>query len=169
VTILEAARALRSRQVSSLELTNRCLDQIAKHNPRLNAFITVTEKSARGRAQELDRELAAGVDRGPLHGIPIAHKDLIWTKGVRTTSGSKLFADLVPDSDAPIVRKLADAGAVMVGKTGLHELAYGVTSDNPHFGAVRNPRDPERSPGGSSGGSASAVATEMAFMAEWPG
>src|SRR5260370_1449572 len=79
--------------------------------------------------------------------------------------GSKLFADFVPDADAPIVRKLADAGAVMMGKTGLHELAYGVTSDNPHYGAVRNPRDPERSPGGSSGGSASAVATEMAFMA----
>jgi len=165
VTIQEAARALRSRQVSSLELTNRCLDQIAKYNPRLNAFITVTEETARGRAQELDRELAAGVDRGPLHGIPIAHKDLIWTKGVRTTSGSKLFADFVPDSDAPIVRKLANAGAVMMGKTGLHELAYGITSDNPHFGAVRNPRDPERSPGGSSGGSVSAVATEMAFMA----
>ncbi len=165
MTIQEAARALRSRQVSSLELTNGCLEQIAKHNPRLNAFITVTEKSARDRAQELDRELAAGVDRGPLHGIPIAHKDLIWTKGVRTTSGSKLFADFVPDSDAPIVHKLAHAGAVMVGKTGLHELAYGVTSDNPHFGAVRNPCDPERSPGGSSGGSASAVATEMAFMA----
>jgi aspartyl-tRNA(Asn)/glutamyl-tRNA(Gln) amidotransferase subunit A len=165
VTIQEAGWALRSRQVSSLELTNHCLEQVAKQNPRLNAFITVTEKIARDRAQELDRELAAGVDRGPLHGIPIAHKDLIWTKGVRTTSGSKLFADFVPDTDAPIARKLADAGAVMVGKTGLHELAYGVTSDNPHFGAVRNPRDPERSPGGSSGGSAAAVAVEMAFMA----
>jgi len=165
VTIQEAARSLRSRQVSSLELTNHCLDQIAKHNTRLNAFITVTAEIARARAHELDRELAAGQDRGPLHGIPIAHKDLIWTKGVRTTSGSKLFADFIPDSDAPIVRKLADAGAVLVGKTGLHELAYGVTSDNPHFGAVRNPRDPERSPGGSSGGSAAAVATEMAFMA----
>jgi aspartyl-tRNA(Asn)/glutamyl-tRNA(Gln) amidotransferase subunit A len=165
VTIQEAGRALRSRNVSSLELTRHCLDQISKQNPRLNAFITVTGESALARAQELDRELAAGVDRGALHGIPIAHKDLIWTKGVRTTSGSKLFADFVPESDAPVARKLADAGAVMVGKTGLHELAYGVTSDNPHFGAVRNPRDPERSPGGSSGGSAAAVATEMAFMA----
>jgi len=165
VTIQEAGRALRSRQVSSVELTSRCLDQIAKLNPRLNAFITVTAESALARAGQLDRELAAGVDRGPLHGIPIAHKDLIWTKGVRTTSGSKLFADFVPDADAPIARRLADAGAVMLGKTGLHELAYGVTSDNPHFGAVRNPRDPERSPGGSSGGSGAAVATEMAFMA----
>lgn len=165
MTIQEAGRALRSRQVSSVELTQHCLDRIARQNPRLNAFITVTAESALARAEQLDRELAAGADRGPLHGIPIAHKDLIWTKGVRTTSGSKLFTDFVPDADAPIVRKLADAGAVMLGKTGLHELAYGVTSDNPHFGAVRNPRDPERSPGGSSGGSAAAVATEMAFMA----
>ena len=102
MTIAEAGRSLRSRQVSSLELTNRCLDQIEKQNPRLNAFITVTAENARKRAQELDRELAAGQDRGPLHGIPIAHKDLIWTKGIRTTSGSKLFADFVPDSDAPV-------------------------------------------------------------------
>jgi aspartyl-tRNA(Asn)/glutamyl-tRNA(Gln) amidotransferase subunit A len=105
------------------------------------------------------------VDRGPLHGIPIAHKDLIFTKGVRTTSGSKLFSDLVPGVDAPVVAKLAAAGAVMLGKTGLHELAYGITSDNPHFGTIRNPRDPSRIPGGSSGGSGAAVATEMAFMA----
>jgi aspartyl-tRNA(Asn)/glutamyl-tRNA(Gln) amidotransferase subunit A len=165
VTIREAAAALRSRKVSCLELTNRCLDQIAKLNPRLNAFITVTEAAARKRASELDRDLANGIDRGPLHGIPIAHKDLIWTCGVRTTSGSKLFADFVPASDAPVVEKLNQAGAVMLGKTGLHEIAYGVTSENPHFGVIRNPRDLERSPGGSSGGSGAAVAAGMAFMA----
>jgi aspartyl-tRNA(Asn)/glutamyl-tRNA(Gln) amidotransferase subunit A len=164
MNIARAGAALRSRSISCLELTDRCLDQIAKLNPRLNAFITVTAESARARAQELDRELANGVDRGPLHGIPIAHKDLIATKGVRTTSGSKLFADYVPDFDAPVAKKLADAGTVMLGKTGLHELAYGITSDNPHFGAVRNPHDLERSPGGSSGGSGVAVATEMAFI-----
>lgn len=164
MTIREAAAALRARRVSCVEITEHCLDQIAKLNPRLNAFITVTEASARARAHKLDRELADGVDRGPLHGIPIAHKDLIATKGVRTTSGSKLFADYVPDFDAPIVKKLADAGTVMLGKTGLHELAYGITSDNPHYGAVRNPRDPERSPGGSSGGAGAAVATEMVFI-----
>jgi aspartyl-tRNA(Asn)/glutamyl-tRNA(Gln) amidotransferase subunit A len=151
--------------MSCVELTNQCQDQIAKLNPRLNAFLTVTEESARARARELDRELAGGTDRGPLHGIPIAHKDLIWTKGVRTTSGSKLFAGFVPDSDAAVVRKLDSAGAVMLGKTGLHEIAYGVTSDNPHFGTIRNPCDPERSPGGSSGGSGVAVATGMAYMA----
>jgi len=165
MTIREAGRALRTRSVSSVELTTRCLDQIAKLNPRLNAFITITAESARARAQELDRELTTGRDRGPMHGIPIAHKDLIATAGVRTTSGSKLFADYIPDFDATIATRLNDAGAVMLGKTGLHELAYGITSDNPHFGTIRNPRDLERSPGGSSGGSGAAVATDMAFMA----
>ena len=165
MTIAEAREALRSRRVSSVELTKECLAQIDKLNPVLNAFITVTGDSAMARAQELDRELAGGMDRGPLHGIPIAHKDLMWTKGIRTTSGSKLFADFVPDRDASVVTKLAQAGAVMVGKTGLHELAYGITSDNPHFGTIRNPRNPEHSPGGSSGGSGVAVATGMAFIA----
>ncbi len=165
MTIREAAAALRSREVSCLELTNRCLDQISKLNPRLNAFITVTEAAARERARDLDHDLAQGIDRGPLHGIPIAHKDLIWTRGVRTTSGSRLFSGFVPECDAPVVEKLNQAGAVLVGKTGLHELAYGVTSENPHFGVIRNPRDLERSPGGSSGGSGAAVASDMAFMA----
>lgn len=165
MTILEAGKLLRSRHISCLELTNLCLDHIGKLNPRLNAFITVTEESARATAQDLDRELASGRDRGPLHGIPIAHKDLIQTKGVRTTSGSKLFEDFIPDHDAHVVEKLNAAGAVMVGKTGLHELAYGITSDNPHFGTIRNPRKPEHIPGGSSGGSAVAVATGMALMA----
>jgi aspartyl-tRNA(Asn)/glutamyl-tRNA(Gln) amidotransferase subunit A len=165
MTIAEAARSLRSRRVSSVELTKQCLGHIAKLNPALNAFITVTADSALARARELDQELAQGLDRGPLHGIPIAHKDLMWTKGVRTTSGSKIFADFVPDRDAAVVEKLAAAGAVMVGKAGLHELAYGITSDNPHFGTIRNPRNPEHAPGGSSGGSAVAVATGMAFVA----
>jgi aspartyl-tRNA(Asn)/glutamyl-tRNA(Gln) amidotransferase subunit A len=165
VTILEAGQALRSRTVSCLELTDRCLDHIAKLNPRLNAFITVAAESARAQAQALDRELANGQDRGPFHGIPIAHKDLISTNGVRTTSGSKLFRDYIPTADAPIVKRLTASGAVMLGKTGLHELAYGITSDNPHFGTIRNPRDPARTPGGSSGGSGVAVATDMAFLA----
>ncbi len=165
MTIAEAAQALRSRKISSVELTTQCLDQIEKLNPLLNAFITVTGDWSLARAQELDRELAQGLDRGPLHGIPIAHKDLLWTQGIRTTSGSKIFADCVPDRDAPVVAKLADAGGVMVGKAGLHELAYGISSDNPHFGTIRNPCNPEHSPGGSSGGSGVAVATGMAFVA----
>jgi len=165
VTIREAAAALRSHQVSSLELTRQCLDQIAKLNPRLNAFVTVVEEAAYAQAEQRDRELATDLDRGAMHGIPIAHKDLIRTKGIRTTSGSKLFAEYVPDADAVVARKLEDAGAVMLGKTGLHELAYGITSDNPHFGAIRNPRDLARTPGGSSGGSGAAVAADMAYMA----
>ena len=165
MTIAAAAQALRSRQVSSVELTRRCLDQIVKLNPVLNAFVTVNGESALVHAEQLDRELAQGVDRGPLHGIPIAHKDLMWTRGIRTTSGSKIFADFVPDRDAAVVKRLNEAGAVMAGKTGLHELAYGITSDNPHFGTIRNPRNPEHSPGGSSGGSGVAVATGMAFIA----
>lgn len=165
MTILEAAAALRAGHISCMELTTECLQQIARLNPELNAFVTVAEASARARAAELDRELAQGIDRGALHGIPIAHKDLIWTKGIRTTSGSKLFADYVPDRDATVAERLSTAGTVMLGKTGLHELAYGITSKNPHFGTIRNPHDPERTPGGSSGGSGVAVATGMALMA----
>ena len=165
MTILEAATALRARRVSCLELTNQCLAEIARLNPKLNAFITVTEEKARARAKELDAELARGTNRGWLHGIPIAHKDLVRTKGIRTTSGSKLFAGYVPDHDADLAARLESAGAVLLGKTGLHELAYGVTSDNPHFGTIRNPHDPERTPGGSSGGSGVAVSAGMALMA----
>lgn len=165
MTIAQAGAALRSRSTSSLEVTQQCLDQIASLNPTLNAFITITADFALARARELDGELAQGVDRGPLHGIPIAHKDLMWTKGIRTTSGSKILEDFVPDRDAAVVQKLDAAGAILVGKTGLHELAYGITSDNPHFGTIRNPRNPDHSPGGSSGGSGVAVATGMAFLA----
>jgi len=165
MTILEAAAALRARKVSSVELVEESLKRIARVNPKLNAFITVTSEAALERARAADAELAKGVDRGALHGVPIAHKDLVMTRGVRTTAGSKIFSDFVPDQDAVVAAKLNDAGAVMVGKTGLHELAYGITSTNPHFGAVRNPWDVERIPGGSSGGSGAAVAAELVAMA----
>ncbi len=165
MTILEAARLLRAGKVSSAELTEESLRRIAALNPKLNAFITVTEESAREAARRADDELAQGRDRGPLHGIPIALKDVFETRGVRTTAGSKLFADHVPDRDAAVVERLMAAGAVLTGKTNMHELAYGVTSTNPHFGAVRNPRDLERIPGGSSGGSGAAVAADMVFAA----
>ncbi|HPT26401.1 MAG TPA: amidase [Bryobacteraceae bacterium] len=165
MTVAEAAQALRSGQISSSELTEGCLNKIDKLNPQLNAFITVTPEIARRQAAQADAELHAGQDRGPLHGIPIAHKDLLCTLGVRTTSGSKIFADYVPDFDATAVERLAEAGAVMLGKTGLHEHACGVTCNNPHFGPIRNPWDPSRIPGGSSGGSAVAVATGMALAA----
>jgi aspartyl-tRNA(Asn)/glutamyl-tRNA(Gln) amidotransferase subunit A len=164
-TIIEAGAALRARKISAVELTNEALARIDRVNPKINAFLTIAAESACARAAEMDAELARGIDRGPLHGIPIAHKDLMMTRGLRTTGGSKIFSDFVPAEDAAVVAKWNDAGAVMIGKTGLHELAYGVTSNNPHFGAIRNPRDPERIPGGSSGGSAAAVAADMVFAA----
>jgi aspartyl-tRNA(Asn)/glutamyl-tRNA(Gln) amidotransferase subunit A len=165
MTIVEAAAAIRAHKVSSRELVDESLKKIASANPKINAFITITPELARGRAAEMDAELARGFDRGPLHGIPIAHKDLVMTRGVRTTAGSKIFADFVPEADADVVVKLDDAGTVMVGKTNLHELAYGITSNNPHFGAVRNPWDLERITGGSSGGSGAALAAGLVFMA----
>jgi len=161
VTIPEIGTALRSKKTSVRELTEETLRRVGDANPHLNAFITVTEAAARARAVALDDELARGIDRGPLHGIPIAHKDNIFTRGVHTTGGSKIFADFVPGYDAAIVSQLNDAGANVIGKTGLHEFAYGITSNNPHFGAIRNPWDPERIPGGSSGGSAAAVAAGL--------
>lgn len=165
MTIEEASAALAARRVSSVELARACLDRIERRNPELNAFFTVTAEAALERAGEMDREIAAGDLRGPLHGIPIAHKDNVSTAGVRTTSGSQIFADNVPEVDAEIVWRLERAGAVMIGKTGMHELAYGVTSINPHYGPVRNPHDPARVAGGSSGGSAAAVADGMCFLA----
>ncbi len=162
--IEEAAQALRARKISVSELTEEALRSIDRENPRLNAFLTVTGDLARQQARVLDEELARGVDRGPLHGIPIAHKDIVDTQGIRTTAGSKIFADRVPAEDAEIVTRLMQAGCVMVGKTNLHELCYGITSTNPHYGAVRNPWDTDRIPGGSSGGSAAAVAAGSIFM-----
>jgi len=155
------AADLRAGKVSSRELVAQSLRQIERLDSKLNAFITVTGEGALREADERDQELASGIDRGPLHGIPIAHKDLLRTKGVRTTAGSRIYADYVPQRDAAIVTRLHEAGAVSLGKTGLHELAYGITSNNPHFGAIHNPWDLARIPGGSSGGSAVAVAAGM--------
>lgn len=165
MNIQQAGAALRAREVSSRELTEGCLRQIEAKNGRLNAFLTVTGERALADADTADREFAAGLDRGPLHGIPIALKDVFCTKGIRTTCGSLLFKDHVPDYDSAVAERLAAAGSVLLGKTHMHELAYGVTSTNPHFGAVRNPWDTDRVPGGSSGGSGAAVAAGMTFMA----
>jgi aspartyl-tRNA(Asn)/glutamyl-tRNA(Gln) amidotransferase subunit A len=165
MTIVEAAEALRQRKISSMELTSASLDQIKKWDSKLKTFITLTEESAKTTARRADEELTRGFDRGPLHGIPVAVKDVFCTQGVRTTCGSKIFADHVPEYDSAVVEKLQAAGAVLVGKTNMHELAYGITSSNPHFGTVRNPWDLDRIPGGSSGGSGSAVGANMVFMA----
>ncbi len=165
MTIVEAGRKLRAREVSAVELAQESISRIREAQPRLNAFITITEDLALEQALHADEELARGVDRGPLHGIPYALKDLFATRGIRTTCGSKIFADRITDSDSEVYRKLTDAGAVLIGKTGMHEFAYGITSNNPHFGAIRNPQDPSRIPGGSSGGSGAAVAADLVFFA----
>ena len=165
MTILEAAAQLRAKKISSTELTSAALTQIEKQNPKLNAFITVLYERCRKQAQQVDEEIAQGIDRGPLHGIPIGLKDVFSTKGIRTTCGSKIFEHNVPDLDSAVTEKLAAAGSILIGKCGMHELAYGVTSNNPHFGTVRNPHNPDCIPGGSSGGSGVAVAADMVFMA----
>ena len=165
MNLQQIATALREKTVSSVELASDSLRRIAALDPKLKAFITVTAELAKSQAQQADHELAGGKDRGPLHGIPIAVKDVFCTQGIRTTCGSKLFAGHIPEHDAAVVKRLRAAGAVIVGKTNMHELAYGVTSANPHFGTVRNPWDLERIAGGSSGGSGSAVAAGLVPMA----
>ncbi|MDQ2711023.1 MAG: amidase [Acidobacteriota bacterium] len=164
MNVRELGSLLRSRKISCVELIAKSLS-LAKQHEDLRAFITITADEARREAQERDTELANGIDRGPFHGIPIALKDLFYTRGIRTTAGSPLFQDFVPSFDATVVERLRAAGAVSIGKTNLHELAFGITSKNPHFGAVVNPIDEARLPGGSSGGSAAAVATGMVPLA----
>ena len=165
MTIRHAAGQLRAGRVSAVELATEALARIDRGNARLNAFITVTAEQAMHQARQADSELAAGHDRGPLHGIPVAVKDLFATRGVRTTAGSKVYENWIPATDAAVVEKLRSAGAVMLGKLNMHELAYGITSANPHFGAVRNPWNAEHIPGGSSGGSGAAVAARMVYAA----
>jgi aspartyl-tRNA(Asn)/glutamyl-tRNA(Gln) amidotransferase subunit A len=164
VTIEQTAASLRARKVSSVELVKESLRTIHQQQPSLNAFITVTAELALDQARRADDELARGIDRGPLHGIPYSLKDAFATKGILTTCGSKIFAEYVPDRDSAVYEKLSEVGAVLMGKNGMHELAYGITSNNPHFGAIRNPRNTECIPGGSSGGSAAAVASDQVFF-----
>ena len=164
-TIAEAARLVQQREISPVELTRECLERIEQLNSSLNAFITVTAKSALKDAQHAEKEIQSGKWRGPLHGIPIGLKDLIDTAGVRTTAASAVFRDRVPTEDAEVVKKLKAAGAVLIGKQNLHEFAYGGSSLISHFGPVRNPTNPEFVAGGSSGGPAAAVATGMCYGA----
>jgi aspartyl-tRNA(Asn)/glutamyl-tRNA(Gln) amidotransferase subunit A len=165
LTIDEARALIASRKLSPVEITRAYLSRIEKLNSRVNAYITVMGDSALKQAQALEAELARGRPRGPLHGIPIALKDNIDTAGVKTTAASAVFADRVPKEDAVVVRKLSDAGAVILGKLNMHEFAYGGTSVVSHFGPVRNPWNTDYSPGGSSGGSAAAVAARLCAAA----
>lgn len=165
LSILEASGLLRRGSVSPVELTNDCLAQIEKLNPKLNAFITVTADSALAQARQAEAEIRRGEWRGPLHGIPLALKDLIDTAGVATTAASLLFKDRVPTEDAEVVRRLKAAGAALLGKQNLHEFAYGGSSMVSAFGEVRNPWNREHIAGGSSGGSATAVAAGLSYGA----
>jgi aspartyl-tRNA(Asn)/glutamyl-tRNA(Gln) amidotransferase subunit A len=164
-SITELAPRLAAKEVSPVELTEAMLARIERHDPDLNAYITVTADSARHAARAAEAAIMAGHALGPLHGIPVALKDLYATRGVATTYGSPLFADWVPDFDGAAVERLKRAGAVILGKTNLHELAYGTTSANAHYGPVRNPWRRDHHPGGSSGGSAAAVAAGLAYAA----
>jgi len=165
MTIVAISDQLRNRELSPVELTRECLSRIERIDPVLNAFITVTGDSALAEARQAEQEIRSGKWRGPLHGIPIALKDLIDTAGVRTTAASALFLNRVPNRDADVVRRLREAGAVFLGKNNLHEFAYGGSSMISHFGPARNPWNPERITGGSSGGSAAAVAAELCYAA----
>jgi len=165
LTLAEASARLQAGAATSVDLVNACLARIDVYNPKVNAFITVTRDSSLAQAKTLDAERRAGRVRGPLHGIPIALKDNIDTAGVRTTAASAVFDDRVPSEDAEVTRRLAAAGAIVVGKTNLHEFAFGGTSATSYYGPVRNPWALERNPGGSSGGSAAAVATDLCYGA----
>ncbi|MGH8587228.1 MAG: amidase [Gammaproteobacteria bacterium] len=156
--LLDAARSVRAGTLSPVELTRSCLDRIDRVDGRLGSFVTVTPDGALAAARRAENELAGGRWRGPLHGIPIALKDNIDTAGVRTTAASAVSADRVPRKDADVVQRLKDAGAIVLGKLNMHEFALGTTSAISYFGPVRNPWDLERIAGGSSGGSAAAVA-----------
>jgi aspartyl-tRNA(Asn)/glutamyl-tRNA(Gln) amidotransferase subunit A len=159
----EAATMLRARRTSSVELTRACIARIEALDPTLVAFIARTTEAALADAARADAELPSR-DRGQFHGIPVALKDLYDQVGVVTTAGSKIFKDNVASADSAVTERLREGGAVLLGKTNLHEWAFGVTNQNPHFGDAKNPWDTTRIPGGSSGGSAIAVATGMCFL-----
>jgi aspartyl-tRNA(Asn)/glutamyl-tRNA(Gln) amidotransferase subunit A len=161
LTIGEVAPLLRKKKISPVELTEGFLERIARFQPRLNAFITITADLARKQARQAEKEILKGHYRGPLHGIPITLKDLFYTAGIRTTGGSKILRNFVPKENALVADRLFAAGSILLGKTNLHEFAYGVTNVNPHYGPTHNPWDLSRIPGGSSGGSAAAVSAGL--------
>ena len=165
LSLSEASHLVREKRLSPLELTQACFARIEALNPSLNAFITVTAEAALAAARSAEAQITRGGWKGPLHGIPVAIKDLLDTAGIRTTAGSALFKDRVPTQDAEVVRRLRAAGAVLLGKLNMHEFAFGGSSAISYFGAVRNPWNLAYSPGGSSGGSAAAVAAGLCYAA----
>ncbi len=163
--ISKLAGRYRGRQLSPVEVCHAMLDRIERLNPQLNAFIELTGERARAAARVAEEEMSRGVFRGPLHGVPVAVKDLFFMRGAHARAGSLLYGDFQPTFDATAVQRLEAAGAIILGRAHMHELAFGVTNVNPHYGACHNPWNSERVPGGSSGGSAAAVAAGLAFAA----
>ena len=159
-TLLEQAQALQAGEASSVELTRSCLERIKAHDGSINSFITVTEEQALAQAEAADRARTAG-EAGLLTGVPLAHKDIFCTRGVKTSCGSRMLDNFVSPYDATVVERLEAAGMVMLGKTNMDEFAMGSSNETSYYGPVRNPWDPERVPGGSSGGSAAAVAARL--------
>jgi aspartyl-tRNA(Asn)/glutamyl-tRNA(Gln) amidotransferase subunit A len=162
-TIFEASEQLYTGKISAVEIVEQCLQKIDEHNSELNAFVTVLREEALEHARLAEKEIRKGIYRGPLHGIPVALKDFYDTAGIKTTAGSRNFKDRVPAKDADCVIKLKEAGAIIIGKTNMHELGMGTTGLDSFFGPVKNPINDKYIPGGSSSGSAVAVATEMCF------
>jgi aspartyl-tRNA(Asn)/glutamyl-tRNA(Gln) amidotransferase subunit A len=161
LSIEQAARMLRLGEISPVDLVEVSLARIERWSPQLNVFLTVLAENARRQAKVAERKIRRGRAKSALHGIPVSLKDNFWTRGVRTTAGSKILAEWVPNADSDVARSLAEAGAILLGKTNMHEFAYGITGENPHYGSSRNPWAPERISGGSSGGSVVAVALGM--------
>jgi aspartyl-tRNA(Asn)/glutamyl-tRNA(Gln) amidotransferase subunit A len=161
LNLSEVAELIEQRKISPVEITEAYLERIEQVDGKLNSFITLTAESALEDARRAEQEILGGQYRGSLHGIPIALKDLYETQGVRTTAGSRFFSDYIPERDGAVVQRLKAAGSVMLGKLNMHEIALGITNDNPHYGPCRNPWDLERSPGGSSGGSGAALAARL--------
>jgi aspartyl-tRNA(Asn)/glutamyl-tRNA(Gln) amidotransferase subunit A len=159
------SNAIRNKQVSPKEVTGTLLERIEAVNPKINAYITVLFEEAMESAAKAEQEIASGNWKGPLHGVPIGIKDIIYTKNIKTTMGSKIYNDFIPDYDAAVVERLRQAGAVIVGKTNTHQFAYGSTGDRSFFGPVRNPLNPAKMSGGSSSGSAAAVAAGLCYGA----
>jgi len=163
LSIEQAGQLLGRREISPIDLVEASLARIERWNPSLYAYLTVLPEGARRQARTAEREILRGRARGPLHGIPISLKDNFWTRGIRTTAGSKILADFVPQADSDVAKRVARSGAILLGKTNMHEFAYGITGENPHYGSSRNPWARDRISGGSSGGSAVAIGTGMGF------
>lgn len=164
-SIIALSQLIRKKEISPVEVIEAFLERIAGVQQRTNAFITVLESEARRAAKQAEDEIIRGNYRGPLHGIPLVPKDLFFTAGMKTTCGSRILADFIPEENGTVISRLIDAGAILVGKANMHEFAFGTTNLNPHFGHARNPWNSGHMTGGSSGGSAAALASSCALLA----